>query len=438
MKNKKGFTLIEVLAVIIILAVVAVIIAPKVNEYYKDSVKRKDLQSARGVRNALNQYFASTTGIFMGYTCRFPDDCSEIKLDGGVPTGGVVTITADGIISGYVRYDNNAFILNDEGVIAVNHVTNPGDVIDYAYSSSGEQTFLVTDAGYYKLEVWGAQGGSFSNISSEWGTLNYTGGYGGYSSGIAQLSADTLLYINVGGQGGGTGNFTYKDSAYLYGYSGGYNGGGTGGYGSYMGGAGGGGATSIALESGTLSYFDSNHNGVADAGEIGDILIVAGGGGGSAFGGTPGSGGGYQGGNGCCNGTACSSTGATQTTGYRFGLGGNGRDGRGYGQYSLEGAGGGGGGFYGGFTSQLTGEDTDFGGSGGSGYIGNSSLSDAIMFCYGCAESNTDGIKTVSTTGSSSLRDTTNCSSGYSSNAVSKCAKTGEGHARITYIGSSL
>lgn len=438
MKNKKGFTLIEVLAVIIILAIILVIIAPKINEYYKDSVKRKNLQSAYGVRNAINQYFASTTGTFMGYTCAFPDNCSEITFDGSIPTGGIVTLTANGIISGYVRYDNNVFILNDDGVIAVDYVTNPGDAVNYAYSSSGEQIFLVTDDGYYKLEVWGAQGGSFDNISSEWGALNYAGGYGGYSSGIVHLPADTLLYINIGGQGSGKGNFTYKDSAYLYGLAGGYNGGGTGGYGPYMGGAGGGGATSIAFESGTLSDFDINYNGVADAGEIGDILIVAGGGGGSAFGGTAGAGGGYQGVNGCCNTTSCSSTGATQTSGYKFGLGGAGRDGRGYGQYSLEGAGGGGGGFYGGYTSQLTGEDTDFGGSGGSGYIGNSSLDDAIMYCYGCAESNTDGIKTVSTTGSSSLKDTTNCSSGYSSNAVSKCAKKGDGHARITYIGSSL
>ena len=422
MKNKKGFTLIEVLAVIIILAVILVIIAPKVNEYYKDSVKRKNLQSARGVRNALNQYFASVSGTFMGYTCEFPDNCSAITLDGSIPTGGIVTITADGIISGYVRYDNNAFILNDEGVIAVESSIVPGDFVDFSYSTSGEQTYSIPDNGYYKLEVWGAQGGTVGSKK---------GGYGGYSSGIIYLSENDVLYINVGGKGCGSANTTI---------CGGYNGGGSAVTTSSSDSAGGGGgATHIALSSGTLVSFDANSNGVADSNEIGDILIVAGGGGGayyhSSYNSDGGAGGGYLGGlapTGTCSGrTLVTGSAASQSGGGTAntcsGSGGSGTFGKGGSSSSW--SAGGGGGYYGGGSSYA------HGANGGSGYIGYSGLSNGVMYCYGCYENGNSGTKTVSTTGSNG---TASCSNGYSSDPLSNCAKSENGHDRITYIGSSL
>ena len=101
-------------------------------------------------------------------------------------------------------------------------------------------------------------------------------------------------------------------------------------------------------------------------------------------------------------------------------------------------AGGGGGGWYGGYASQNTGVDSDESGGGGSGYIGNTNLINKSMYCYGCKESNDESTKTISTTGSSSERNTTNCPNGYSNNPISKCAKTGNGYAKITYIGVTL
>ena len=431
MKNKKGFTLIEVLAVIIILAIILVIIAPKINEYYKDSVKRKNLQSAYGVRNALNQYYASYTGTFRGYTCEFPDNCSEIKLDGTVPIDGIVSITADGIISGFVRYDNNVFILDDEGVTASEYTTVPGDFFDFSYSTTGEQTFLIPATGYYKLEVWGAQGGSYNS--------SYRGGYGGYSSGVVNLVAGNTLYVNVGGNGvsGITGSL-----------AGGYNGGGNG-YGGPCGsdryGASGGGATHIAFSTGTLASFDGNNDGVGSSTEIRNIIIVAGGGGGShymyAAYGSGASGGGYVGNTAAWTNVShnyyVQPTGGTQNSGgsigysystrtityAKFGQGQNFQGGE-----CSEGSGGGGG-FYGGGAGSFT------PGAGGSGYIGNSNLVDGVMYCYGCAESNVDRIKTINSNGSN--KDA-GCPNGYSADAVSNCAKAGPGHARVTYLGNSL
>ena len=76
---------------------------------------------------------------------------------------------------------------------------------------------------------------------------------------------------------------------------------------------------------------------------------------------------------------------------------------------------GGGGGFYGGNSQQ------SIGGSGGSGYIGNTLLTDKSMYCYNCTESTEESTKTISTT----------C---VSKTPTENCAKIGNGYAKITLI----
>ena len=60
-------------------------------------------------------------------------------------------------------------------------------------------------------------------------------------------------------------------------------------------------------------------------------------------------------------------------------------------------------------------------GGGGSGYIGNSLLTNKVMYCYNCEESNEESTKTISTT----------CSE---ETPTSYCAKKGNGYARITLV----
>ena len=210
--------------------------------------------------------------------------------------------------------------------------------------------------------------------------------------------------------------------------------------------AGGGGATHIALSSGTLASFDADSDGVADVDELGDILIVAGGGGGgyahesSGYQGIGGDAGGATGVNGGYASGSCSGSGATQITGGngcsttgtygKFGSGGN------VAEKSHGSAGGGG--FYGGGGSKGAIMDNgNSGGGGGSGYIGNDLLYSGVMYCYGCTPNNNDGTVTISTTGSDSSLDSVNCVNGYNSTAYSKCAKAGGGYAKIRYIGTS-
>ena len=231
----------------------------------------------------------------------------------------------------------------------------------WTYSYTGAvQTFKVQVTGYYTLECYGAQGGSFSSNR---------GGYGGTSQLTSLLTRGDVLYLYVGGQGVSITN----SQGHPEGGNGGWNGGGKGGTGIqrsgsgstnklYSGGGGGGGATHISTSAiGPISSstdFTSNHANL--------LLIAGGGGGGSGFG-EGGSGGGAEGGVGSHrwssgeaswdidwnNGTySCGKNGMTSTNA----------------SWSAEGCGGGGAGFVGGNTWTVTNnaQHQSFSGAGGS------------------------------------------------------------------------
>ena len=271
------------------------------------------------------------------------------------------------------------------------------------FDSKGEEdTFIVPKTGKYKLEVWGAQGG----YENEY----VVGGYGGYSVGNINLNKDDNVGINVGSNG-------ICSHAYEPGVKGGYNGGGAAlartNYATQIM-CSGGGATHIASTSGLLSSLSNN---------ISNIIIVAAGGGGSGYWSTGykasgGSGGGYIG---CSSiGGSTISTGGTQTTPGR-GRFGNGTFGQGAGSSTAYSCGGGGG-YYGGGA-----DNYEWGAAGGSSYIGNTNLTDKIMYCYNCQESTEEADETHIKT-----RSTTNVSETPRSNY----AKIGHGYARITYVGN--
>ena len=322
---------------------------------------------------------------------------SSLKVNGKEISG--INNTKDEFTINDINGDISVDVINDSTeydtetyLECIKEDENVGKVWNYDYTG-GEQTFTVPTTGTYKLEIWGAQGGSINET--------YYGGYGAYSFGNIKISQNNKLYINVGGQG------TVSQ--------GGYNGGGSTDYS----GGGGGGATHIALESGKLSILENKKN---------YILIVAGGGGGSgAFNNyVGGAGGGYIGekaagsspgfgGTQLSGGEVSNYTGPTSTSGIRgsFGQGGNGGHEIAY----KQGSGAGGSGFFGG----SGGGARDGGGGGGSGYIGNSLLNEKTMYCYNCTESNETSTKTISTT----------CTS---ATPTENCAKQGNGYARITLI----
>ena len=307
---------------------------------------------------------------------------------------------------------------------------NFGTVLKYDYTGA-EQTFTVPKTAYYKIETWGAQGGNAAKSA-----YSCTGGYGGYSEGIALLNKSEVINIVVGGQGQSVDSNGNPSNTY------GYNGGGYAGYSpTNSSHSGGGGATHIATTTGLLSTL-SNHTD--------SILIVSGGGSGcgahvSFSQGNGSSGGGYVGGqaNSCGSAWYTYGTGGTQTAigkfnvcsqdhytyinnpgnAAAFGLGSN------YSSFSSSSSlyyvySGGGGGYYGG------GEGHHGPGGGGSGYIANSLLLSSSsnskhMTCYNCSTSSESITKTITTVN-------------FASDSTSDYAKEGNGYAKITYIGTSI
>ena len=308
----------------------------------------------------------------------------------------------------WIDYDTTMEDLNNETKALKSKVIVIGTPIDYIgqtvfnfdYTGS-EQTFTVPVSGTYKLETWGAQGGSAGSVNNLF-DANDGGGNGGYATGFVFLAKDTTIYNYVGST-----DFknctTFNDGYYC---TGGYNGGGNSQdwHGEKWGV--GGGATHIAFTSGLLKDLAT----VKD-----EILIVSGGGGGGYHAEIGGSGGGYLGVNGSLRDDFVSAQGGSQSSagsGYKVGSFGQGGDCR---QSENINCSGGGAGFYGGAGSY------GINGAGGSGYIGNSLLKDKVMYCYNCEESSEESTKTISTT----------CNE---ETPTSYCAKKGNGYARITLV----
>ena len=296
-----------------------------------------------------------------------------------------------------------------------NYVFN--GIYDY---SSGVQTVPIEVSGYYYLQVWGAQGGSYNEEIAP-------GGNGGYSKGYIYLNAGDTLYINTGGKGGyGTSNSSTATSG------GGVNGGGSAGY---RGGAGGG-ATDIRV----------NQN------DLYARVIVAGGGGGSfyqsssiyALGGAGGGVTGVAGEHYNSSYAYYSGKGGTQTAGGSggtaeekayygnagvFGIGGN--TGTRYQSTSIYSNGAGGGGWYGGGAAgHYNGETNNryAGGGGGSGYVYTEST--ASSYPNGCLLNDSYYLTNASThAGNTAFESTT---------GGTETGHEGNGYAKVTYVGQQL
>lgn len=301
----------------------------------------------------------------------------------------------------YTRINNSMkkatafyFKLNNNKMYGVGSANYNGSVMNFDYTGSVQTATLAP--GTYKLECWGAQGGSYNS---------YIGGYGGYSKGTITLTKTTTVYVSVGGAGSSSSTAA------------GFNGGGTG----ISSGRGGGGATDVRIGQNSLY----------------SRVIVAGGGGGagvtSANANPCGCGGGEYGGDGYYNDTTGSYTigqnrcggSASQTAGGKtwststqatFGQGGNASG------YSC---GGGGGGWYGGGGAYDSDSDSDGRwGGGGSGYVYTSST--AKNYPNGCLLNSTHYLTNAQTiAGNTSFTSPT---------GSAETGHTGSGFCRITNL----
>ena len=210
------------------------------------------------------------------------------------------------------------------------------------------ETFQVPENATYTLQCWGA--GSPQNSYG-----------GGYTFGDTDKQKDDNLYVCVGEQGK-----VYHGST---GGAAAYNGGGAGGNGSgYNGACSGGGATHIGLKNSVLTGFKHDYSS--------RLLLVAGGQGGHCHDVQGGYGGGTIAGIGQMRHQdwGYTTNNSSVQNWYIFGEGKKGRDGGLGTSNGAEGNGGGGGGFYGGYSHNAIGNNTDCSGGGGTGYVNDDHL----------------------------------------------------------------
>ena len=405
MKNHKGFTLVEILAVIVVLGLLAAIITPVVSNLLKDSEESLSNEQINNIIVIAKKYAIEHSDILPDLDSgdSYELDIETLIADGYIDINNFIDPRTKKAIRGYVNiyYDATFNQYQYEFVYGgISLALGTEFLFDYVSNSDNkEQMFNVPKNGYYKLEVWGAQGGQSVGDFSDQGI----GGYGAYSMGVIKLNKDQTLYINVGGQG--------EKGSTMHNAKGGYNGGGNATSDNIddESAGGGGGATHVALVSGELKDLSNNQS---------SVIIVAGGGGGGAWYSAP-SAGGFRS---YSNNYSTSSV-ATQSSGFAFGLGQSAPDlTPGVSTLSEDGVAGAGGGFYGGYVTDVNGRAC---GTGGSSYIGNDNLLNKKMVCYNC---DTDDLVSTKT-------ETTTC---HDSSAKPSCSKEKNGYVKITYLGTSI
>ena len=364
----------------------------------------------------------------------------------GILTTSLVSVfAASSILSKNIEYSNpDTSATNVEDALNELYTKENQSLYEPSifYYLNEPQDFVTKKDGYYKIELWGAQGGS--NYGRQIANTGNYGGKGAYTIGTIYLKSDTKLFVYVGGAGKLSLSTIDQESS-------GYNGGGRGGYepscyeNCIRGAGGGGGATDIRLDSNLYSR----------------IMVAAGGGGvanwnspkvGAAAGALKGFSGDYY-----STGSSyyVNSTGATQITGGKggigsstassgtFGVGGNG--------VTLYG-GGGGAGYYGGGAGSVNSSVVGSGASGSSyisGYQGCVAISSATSLTprndangTQCTESSAASDITCSYHYSGYVFTNANMIAGNASMPTHDGTSTmtgnlGNGYAKITYLGTT-
>lgn len=229
LKDNRGYMLVEIIVASVIAFTMAYFLIDitlkltnKNNDYYLDSVLSMDKNIiTKEIMDDINSKKLVSVDCSVGVnTCvlTYDDNTSkELKIENNSIVYGnyrkklndklnisdIIIENSNNILTlsipAYTNYSKENYGVNivvsygaDIEVVYPN-VNYEELTMEYSYSSSA-QTYTVSKSGTYKLEVWGAQGGSYYSY--------YTGGKGGYISGIISLNEGDVLTINTGGQNG--------------------------------------------------------------------------------------------------------------------------------------------------------------------------------------------------------------------------------------------
>lgn len=96
---KKGFTLVELLAVIVVLAIIALIAVPTVTGIIKQSEKGAFKDSASGLLESAELYYTNYAGQELELDLSDKQTIEKLNFKGKAPTGGILYINAEGSMS---------------------------------------------------------------------------------------------------------------------------------------------------------------------------------------------------------------------------------------------------------------------------------------------------------------------------------------------------
>lgn len=125
---KKGFTLVELLAVIVILAIIALIATPIVLSIINDSKRAATIQSAEfyldATINAIMKENLRVNGQFNPTTCAVNEEgnisCDEfentliVEIDGEKPKGGEISFNNGNVSDATLEFEGGTVSLNTD------------------------------------------------------------------------------------------------------------------------------------------------------------------------------------------------------------------------------------------------------------------------------------------------------------------------------------
>jgi len=141
--NKKAFTLIELLAVIILIGLLAVLIIPKVNETIKDARINTNEVSVNALSRTATNYFLeqkAKNNDFQSCTYDFTNrtnTCTNLEFTGEKPDSGKLVIKPNGNVAIAVQFDKYCFLKGYE--------TDEIERIDYDETTCGENAYVFTN-----------------------------------------------------------------------------------------------------------------------------------------------------------------------------------------------------------------------------------------------------------------------------------------------------
>lgn len=141
--KKNAFTLIELLAVIIIMAILALLIVPRVTETVRDARKNSGEVSANALARAATDYYLEKKAQNRDFqTCTYNFDtntntCDGFEFTGTKPDSGKLDIISNGTVALAVQFGNYCYLKEYD--------TDNITTIDYNSITCGENAKVFTN-----------------------------------------------------------------------------------------------------------------------------------------------------------------------------------------------------------------------------------------------------------------------------------------------------